>query len=958
MTIRRYCLLYTVMLVAVASLCTCRAFAQCTNSNIPGKFYEYYIVAQTGSCNGNTFISLGTGPAINDFGQVGFMGQTSAGQLLWVGDGHNHPATAPINPNEAGSSEFYDGAVQLGTSLTNVQLVSKDSITTTSPATTSIRIWNTTKLDSFHYAARGGPGQQFGAVFPFPSVNTNGDSAFIALDASNPSLKYLVEVSGGVLSKVGVNVSVGQPVLDDNGDVVLYQLTTVPANGFQILLYAKGLGTFTTIADYNLFTSIDSAPGISHDGMVIAFQGNLSAAGATTLGTTAGPGIFAATNEGSGVWHITRVTGIQVETPNSGGNNNGICDPGEKCQPGAELGYDDAGSPIYFNPNGYATGTRVGVMNLGLGLAGIDDDTFVISFIGTPTEASRQNPVLKNGAPLFFSANQGLWTIRVDVEYDLGPPGVRVYHPRTAIPVVQINDRINGNYISALGVFDDLANAAKDENGSIRTMRRGDHRVAFWASMTNGQQMIVRANHLDSDQDGLLDHWETTGIDMDQDGVVDLNLAAMGANANTRDLFLEIDWVADQPGFPYSFQPAPGVISPAPGEGSISPFVNMFKGAPALSGNLYGLRIDGKTPATIPAGITAHIDGGPGTDKSGGPFSVNMGTGPLNGGDQVGETGSTGFPEVIYFGQPNSITIPGLNTRAFQDVKDNFFGSLDKDGRELAFHYAVFAFLYEAYKDASGAYSWQVGTAGSNTLSSLTPLPPLPADNNGVVGDGAIIKITGGTGAGQFQVATGELNANTLQLYGTWTTIPDSTSTFSLVSGSTGVSEVFFNPSPDANSLPGNDLMVTMGGFSQPPFSTPNGLLGTPCAQWRTLAHELGHTLGLRHGGTDFDAYKGTDYLSLMSYSWQLNVRSYHRYKAMPDRPILLLTIGRACSTISPIRKCIWATPRVCRSAPSRKWTSLRLSRTRPITSYRMGRLTARRQRWPSPRRKRTPKWG
>jgi hypothetical protein len=40
--------------------------------------------------------------------------------------------------------------------------------------------------------------------------------------------------------------------------------------------------------------------------------------------------------------------------------------------------------------------------------------------------------------------------------------------------------------------------------------------------------------------------------------------------------------------------------------------------------------------------------------------------------------------------------------------------------------------------------------------------------------------------------------------------------------------------------------------------------------QWRTLAHELGHTLGLRHGGNDTTAYKGSDYLSLMSYSWQL----------------------------------------------------------------------------------------
>jgi hypothetical protein len=65
-----------------------------------------------------------------------------------------------------------------------------------------------------------------------------------------------------------------------------------------------------------------------------------------------------------------------------------------------------------------------------------------------------------------------------------------------------------------------LLDAARDENGSIRTMRRRDHRVAFWASTATGGDIIIRANHPDSDQDGLLDDWESSGIDMDQDGVI------------------------------------------------------------------------------------------------------------------------------------------------------------------------------------------------------------------------------------------------------------------------------------------------------------------------------------------------------------------------------------------------------------------------------------------------------
>jgi len=858
---------FTSNLLASASiaLLTGAAFAQCTNSEVPGKFYEYYIVAHTGSCNGNTFTALGAGPAINDLAQVAFVGQAGQGNALWVGDGHNHPAATPINPGEIGSSEIYDGSVELSTSLTTVQMVSQDSITDTSPATTSIRVWNVATPDSFRYAARGGPQQQFGAVFGFASVNANGDTAFIASDAKNPVKKYLVEVTAaGTLTKVSVNVDVGQPMIDDNGDVVLYQTVT---GGFQIVLFTSGLSARTTIASQTKFTSLDSAPGISRDGMVIAFQGNLSAAGATAKGTFAGPGIFVATNEGTATWHITRVTGLKVEKPNSGGNNNGICDPGETCIPGAELGWDANGNAIYFSSTGYATGTRVAVTNLGLGADGIDDDTFVVAFVGTPSEASRANPVLKNGTPLFFSAQQGLWTIRVDVEHDLSSITTRVYHPRTAIPVVQLNDRLAGNTITGLGLFDGVANAAWDESGNIRTMRRGDHRVAFWASTSGSGQMIVRANHLDSDQDGLLDHWETTGIDMDQDGIVDLNLANMGATVNARDLFLQIDWVTPPPGINYNFQPAPGVINQAPNQAGPAPLQGMFNAAPALTGNQYGARIDGAAPDPIPAGINLRIDGGTGN-------SINMGSGPLAGGNSIGLAGasSAGFPELIYFGQPNSQpNIPGINVRSYQDIKDNLFGLQDKDGRELAFHYVVFGAYYSAYADNNNAYSWGVAAAGANTLTSQSALPPLPVGaSSHKVGTGAIVKITGGLGAGQYNMVYQALSATELHFYTNWVTVPNDTSTFSLLSGSTGLAEVMFFPKPDYNSLPGNDQLVTMGSYAVPPLGQTTGNLGELCSQWRTVAHELGHTLGLRHGGIDFVTDKGANYNSLMSYSWQL----------------------------------------------------------------------------------------
>ncbi|MBX9736520.1 MAG: hypothetical protein K2X32_06300 [Phycisphaerales bacterium] len=64
--------------------------------------------------------------------------------------------------------------------------------------------------------------------------------------------------------------------------------------------------------------------------------------------------------------------------------------------------------------------------------------------------------------------------------------------------------------------------------------------------------------------------------------------------------------------------------------------------------------------------------------------------------------------------------------------------------------------------------------------------------------------------------------------------------------------------------LPGNDFMVTLGGWRTPG--------GTPDQQASTFMHELGHTLGLFHGGHQGDEDKHNfkpNYRSIMNYSWQ-----------------------------------------------------------------------------------------
>lgn len=46
---------------------------------------------------------------------------------------------------------------------------------------------------------------------------------------------------------------------------------------------------------------------------------------------------------------------------------------------------------------------------------------------------------------------------------------------------------------------------------------------------------------VDTDGDGLLDSWESHGLDIDQDGNIDLDLPALGADPNHKDLFVEVD---------------------------------------------------------------------------------------------------------------------------------------------------------------------------------------------------------------------------------------------------------------------------------------------------------------------------------------------------------------------------------------------------------------------------------
>jgi uncharacterized repeat protein (TIGR01451 family) len=486
---------------------------------ISGKFYKFDVIAVDGQ---PTLTNVFAAPSINDNGAVSYVGRTTGfGGAVYVSQNLNS-APLQLNPALAGNvNRIVTGFTQI---TNGNQVITKENVTNTTPQQQFLRRFNGTVQDSsVIIAAANGVGgfNDFDDIWTGVALNNADQAVWNARKVGNNN--HLVTGFRPTFNQVTLlNASnTLRPMVADDGRVVVRAggLTTDP-----ILLYPYNLGAPTSIASSATgFTTLGQSPGVSNDGSVVVFYG--------VDGT--GAGIFASIDMGVGPRQVFRIAGNrQVENIlAAGGNDDGVLDPGETARDG-ELGFTAAGAPLTFNS--FEANSRVAVAHQSIAPAGIENDTFVVSFIGTPNAAS--------SAPQYFSNQKGLWTIRVDVRNEGGTLRLK---PSTAIPVIQVNDTIGTRTISDVMVYDQIANALTDDAGTSRTQRRGDHKVAFWAS-TNSGNIIVRGSHLDTDEDALLDHWETMGIDFNGNGgTPDLALhqPPFSANPNRKDIFVEIDYM-------------------------------------------------------------------------------------------------------------------------------------------------------------------------------------------------------------------------------------------------------------------------------------------------------------------------------------------------------------------------------------------------------------------------------
>ncbi|MCH5197742.1 MAG: leucine-rich repeat protein [Oscillospiraceae bacterium] len=112
----------------------------------------------------------------------------------------------------------------------------------------------------------------------------------------------------------------------------------------------------------------------------------------------------------------------------------------------------------------------------------------------------------------------------------------------------------------------------------------------------------------DSDGDGLPDEWEINGADIDNDGVIDLELNKMGADPNIPDIFVEVDWMV-RPNNNFLWWETQSYRNLAPSQNAMRMVYDVFKAH----------------------GINLHIDAGPNSID----FVTGKRWGNLSGGNEI-----------------------------------------------------------------------------------------------------------------------------------------------------------------------------------------------------------------------------------------------------------------------------------------------------------------------------------
>jgi len=758
---------FVILLVCISGLKLFEiAEAQTSPASISGKFYKFDLVAQQGQNGINGLSNL---ISINDSGTVAFTGHSASVPSGFLQQIFSHKIngqvtaiTTPTLPDGTDWRAF--GSIQINNSE---QIIAKHQRRKTGEFggfAQEVRRWDGNAFESGVLIADGdtdsNSSASFFTILDATSQNNSGQAVMFAGEHTTGNTVLAVGAKPNFSTAIVNDFnSQAKPMIADNGSVV------VKGDAFAatpLRLYSQNLSTITDIATVSTttFSSLGFAPGISDDGSVVAFYGESSPILGQSNSWNSGPGIFISVANGPSRT-LVKVAGNRYEL--QGGNNNHICDTGEACR--GELGLTISNAPIYLSS--FDSNSRVGIIHQELGVPGILDDTYIIAFIGTPNMSSEY----PTG---YFSNQRGIWTVRLDFVPN-GTGGVNAQLSRP-IPVIQINDHLGSAIVSQIGTLTDpIAKVVKNAQGAPRSEARGDHQLAFQVNSS-----VYRATQTDTDQDGLYDHWESSGIDFNNDGGTP-DLVLDGADVNRKDIYVEIDYMVQENmehEVKFSHRPDYKPNGDANSVSAISQVVTAFANAPVTDpiGNGIALHAIVDEELRVPEYL----------------YTLLLSRGPLANDDFYDfKSGSNATPTGSSCGTTATDGHFGTRSDRMSSNCQNILGA-----RYLAFRYAIFGNALSEDRGNTGRAEFQ----GNDLFVAL----------------------------GRGQTAQG-VNYNTRGLI-RW-----------LADGYNALGQ---NTSFDVEWA---------------------------AAQADVFMHELGHTLGLKHGG-DVSVNCKPNYLSIMSYSRQLDL--------------------------------------------------------------------------------------
>ncbi len=285
----------------------------------------------------------------------------------------------------------------------------------------------------------------------------------------------------------------------------------------------------------------------------------------------------------------------------------------------------------------------------------IFNDTFTAELGGTNLVISGTQVI----APLNFAFDTENNIVSINTVFGVSPNTETTYDAGTSLLRAQ-TPVTPGSTINIVLSVQDLGDSIYDSAVFLDKF--------FWSN----DPYCGRGSQEDTDADGLLDIWETQGLTVTIDGVdVFVDLPAMGANPNRKDIFVEIDYMENRGiclpfigcYFGHSHQPKPEAIAR---------IVSAFANAPVSNP-------DGST------GISLHVDYGPDSVMN-----------PLTGEKWGSRSQANSLPHDDDLGSRNPDG--NYNWEEFDAIKSSNFSK----ARAPVFHYCVFAHNLGGFGGTSG----------------------------------------------------------------------------------------------------------------------------------------------------------------------------------------------------------------------------------------------------------------